>query len=80
MAISILSIGRSRWGMAREELVCRCYSCMAIIVSLHVKCESGECFMFVRVGSREVAVLAARLGWLAIQNGAKLVASVACVL
>ena len=66
--------------MAKEELVCRCYSCVGIIVSRDVKCESGECFMFVRVGSWEVAVFAARLGWLAIQNGTKLVTSKACVL
>ena len=80
MAISVLSVGCSRSGTLREELVCHCYSCVDIIVSLHVNCERGRCFVFVRVGSREVAVLAARLGWLAIQNGAELVAGKACVL
>ena len=80
MAISVLSIGRSRSGMAREAQVCHYYSCVEIIVRRGVTCESGKWFLSVRVGSREVAVRAARLGWLAIQDGAKLVASEARVL
>ena len=80
MVNPVLSVGRYRCWMVREELVCRCYSCVVVKVSLDVMCESGECFVFIRVRSRKVAVRAARLGCLAIQDGAKLVAGVACVL
>ena len=66
--------------MAREELVCRCYSCVDINVSQGVTCENGRWFLSVRVSSWEVAVRTARLSWLAIQDRAKLVASEARVL